>query len=263
MGPAMMLARMVHEGLGAFGPYARFRRARADLDRLIYQEIDGASPADSMLDMLKGMRDEAGAGFSREALRDQLVTLIFAGHETSAIGLSWGIHWLHRHPDSLAVLRAELDGVAHLDAETLSRLPYLDAVCKETLRLHPTVPEVIRKLNEPLQLQSVLLPAGIPVAACIVATHHRAELYPDPGTFRPERFLERRFAAHEFLPFGGGVHRCAGEAFAWLEIKAILATLVMRRTFTLVDARAATPALRSITMEPRGGVPVTMQRRTP
>jgi cytochrome P450 len=259
MGPSMMLARMVNRNLVAFGPYARFLKARSRLDALLYREIDATPAPGSMHAILVGVRDEAGTGFTREELRDQLVTLIFAGHETSAIGLSWGMYWLHRNPLVLENLRAEL---AAAGSEPVGRLPYLDAVCRETLRLHPTVPEVIRKLKAPLALRNTTLPAGIPVAACIAATHHREDLYPSAQQFRPERFVERRYAAHEFLPFGGGVHRCAGEALAWLEMKTILACLATDYRFALKGSGAVSPRLRSITMEPRGEILVTMELAT-
>ncbi len=263
MGPKLMLARAMHERLAVLGPYARFTRARDELDRLLFVEIDAArsssDQADHMLNVLLGVRDESGKGFSRGELRDQLMTLIFAGHETSAIALTWCIYWLKRYPATLAALSTELDGAGDWDADTLARLPYLDAVCKETLRLYPTVAEVVRKLKAPLQLDGMLLPTGMPVAACIVAAHHREDIYPDPGVFMPERFLQRRYAAHEYLPFGGGVHRCAGEAFAWLEMKVILATLITRLRFSLTHRSAVTPVLRSITMAPRGGVSVMVE----
>ncbi|MEP7262479.1 MAG: cytochrome P450 [Usitatibacter sp.] len=255
MSATMMLARVVAPRVESFGPYARFLAARAQLDRLVFAEIDAPAAADSMLGMLHGSRDAAGKGFTREELRDQLVSVIFAGHETSAIGLAWAMYWLHRHPASLEFLRAELVGAADI-----SRLPYLDAVCREALRLHPTVPEVVRKLKAPLVLRNVTLPAGTAVAACIAATHHRESLYPEPGAFRPERFLERRFGPDEFLPFGGGVHRCAGEALAMLEMKTILARVVTYARFELLNSQAIRPRLCSITMEPRGKIMLAMTK---
>jgi cytochrome P450 family 110 len=258
-GPVLMLARAIHERLAAWGPYPRFKRARDRLDRLLYEEIDAAiaTPRNaSMLDSLVAIRREAGQPVDRLEMRDEVMTLLFAGHETSAIALTWGVYWLSRNPVVRERLRAELATPEAATVAGLVKLPYLDAVCRETLRLHPTVPEVIRLLKAPLQLDDLLLPAGIPVAACIVATHHREDLYPDPGSFRPERFLERSFGAHEFLPFGGGVRRCVGESLAWLEMKTILATLVRDYRFQLASMHDVTPSLRSITMEPRGGVPV-------
>jgi cytochrome P450 family 110 len=262
MSPTMMLTRMVAPSLGSRGPYARFWRAREDLDRLIYETIDMAGAGGGMVDMLCGARDDSGNGFSRDELRDQLVTLIFAGHETSAIALTWALYWLDRNPEVLARLLRELDDVPGFNADALARLPYLDAVCKETLRLYPTVPEVIRQLNEPLDLRKVHLPADTAVAACIVATHHLEDLYPAACEFKPERFLAKRFASHEYLPFGGGVHRCAGEALAWLEMKVILSTIVDRLRVKPSGGGVATPVLKSITMGPRGGIPVTVRPRT-
>jgi len=265
MGPTLMLARAVDERLAALGPYAKFLRARRELDQLLFTQIDlalvASGNAEHVLSMLVAARDEAGRGYGRDELRDQLMTLIFAGHETSAIALTWSIYWLHRCPETLLNLEQELAEHDECGRAEVARLPYLDSVCKESLRLHPTVPEVIRKLKQPLQLDGTYLPAGTAVAACIVATHHREDLYAEASQFRPARFAHRRYAGNEYLPFGGGVHRCAGEAFAWLEMKVILATLIRRWQFSLVNSRPATPVLRSITMEPRGGVPVIVRGR--
>jgi cytochrome P450 family 110 len=266
MSPSLMLTRAISERLAnLLGPYARFKRARALLDTMLYAEIDAAKMAqqtnDTMLGILLATRDEVGQPLSQEEIRDQLMTLIFAGHETSAIGLTWGIYWLQHSPNVLTALLEELDSAHSLDVETLTKLPYLDAVCKETLRLHPVVPEVIRKSKRPLTLRHTVLPAETPVAACIVATHHRADLYVEPHRFNPQRFIDRRYASHEYLPFGGGAHRCPGEAFALLEMKVILANLVTRYQFTLEETAPVTPTLRSITMEPRGGLRVRIRSR--
>ena len=266
MGPTLMLTRAVHERLAEWAGYGRFHDARKALDGLLYREIDAALAApgegDHLLRTLIEARDTQGNGFGRDELRDQLVTVAFAGHETMAIALTWCVYWLQKHPAALARLLGEIDAISQPSPAALAALPYLDAVCRETLRLYPTVPEVIRKLRQPLQLGAVSLPAGTAVAACIVATHAREELYPEPGVFKPERFLDRRHDPDEYLPFGGGVHRCAGEAFAWMEMKVILCALLAAHRFTLTRAAAVTPRLRSLTMGPRGGVRVMMASRT-
>lgn len=262
IGPWLMLARAMSERTTRFGPYARFLQARRQLDDLLLAEIDqSTAAAPTVLGVLQGMRDEHGQPFSREELRDQVMTLLFAGHETSAIALSWAIYWLHRHPAVLQTLRRELADIDCRHTATLLALPYLDAVCHEALRLHPTVPEVIRQLKVPLALEGFALPAGTPVAACIVATHHRPELYPQPERFWPERFLQRRYAAHEYYPFGGGVHRCLGESLAWMEMKVLLATLLQTCRFELAGRGPTSPVLRSITMAPRDGIPVRVTTR--
>jgi cytochrome P450 len=246
MGPATMIARVVHARLAAVA-YRRFLRERGRLDALLYAEIDARSAGE-----WRRVCDEQGVPPPREELRDQLITFILAGHDTTAVALAWAIYWLARHPAALERVQGEVEG-----ASDLLSLPYLDAVCRESLRLHPTVPEVIRKLRVPLALEDAgVLPAGTAVAACIVAAHRRPGLYARPAEFIPERFLERRYAAHEFLPFGGGTHRCVGEVFAMLELKVILASLLRRLRFELAGQREETPRLRSIIMEPRGGVAV-------
>jgi cytochrome P450 len=157
---------------------------------------------------------------SDRELRDELMTLLVAGHETTATGLSWAIELLARHPEALA--RLEDDLAAGNDE-------YLDAVIKETLRLRPVIALVLRKLVEPMEIGGRLLPAGVSVAPSIYLVHRNPEIYPEPGRFRPERFLEQPPGTYTWIPFGGGVRRCLGASFAEFEMSVVLRELVMRR----------------------------------
>jgi cytochrome P450 len=188
-------------------------------------------------------------------LRDELLTLLLAGHETTAIALAWSLYWLHRNPESLARVHAELDSVARdASAEAFVQLPYLDAVCSETLRLHPIVPDIARRLRRPFEFMGYSLPAGVSIGVGITALHTHRATYPDAERFRPERFLERKFSPFEWAPFGGGARRCLGAAFAQFEMKIVLGTLLGAYRFRLDEADEVRPARRSITMGPSTGV---------
>jgi cytochrome P450 family 135 len=192
---------------------------------------------DDILSTLMLARDERGEPMTDVELRDELLTLLLAGHETTATSLAWAVERLVRHPGGLERLAHDGD--------------YADAVVKEILRLRPVVAVVLRRLREPLSVGGRELPAGTTVAPCILLVHRREDIYPDPEAFRPERFLDRSPGTYSWIPFGGGVRRCLGAAFAQVEMQVVLQTLaltvrleavgeaegVRRRGVTLVPAR--------------------------
>jgi cytochrome P450 len=236
------------------------RRALEPTDELIYQEIRARRDApdlaerDDVLSLLLQARHDDGTAMSDEELRDQLMTLLVAGHETTATALAWALDALTHHPATLSRLREEIE--AGDDA-------YLDAVVKEVLRLRPVVPLVLRRLIEPMEIGGRMLPAGVNVAPCIYLLHRRADVYDEPRAFRPERFLEKPPGTYTWIPFGGGVRRCLGASFAQFEMKVVLRELVSR-----LDIRAARPAperrvRRAIVFAPSRGGEIVVERRTP
>jgi cytochrome P450 len=243
IGPLITFLGPLRTDLLGFGPYARFRRSvkalDAAIDTLVAQRR--AQPRDdSILDLLLHALYPDGSGLTNAEVRDELVSLVAAGHETVSSSLSWVLFWLHRDDRPLTMLLAELaeaDDPA-TDPEAIAALPYLDAVCRETLRLSPILPEVTRKLREPFNLLGYRLPAGVGVACVGSLVHMREELYPEPRLFKPERFLDREFSAFEFVPFGGGAHRCLGAQFALFEMKLALATLLRQHRFRLLSPEA-------------------------
>jgi cytochrome P450 len=192
------------------------QRLRAPVDALLDGEIArrrGAADLaarDDILSLLLG-----DGAMSDEQLRDELVTLLFAGHETTATALAWGLERLAHHPAAWARLREDGDD-------------YLDAVAKETLRLRPVVPLVLRRVMAPIEIARYTLPAGVSVAPNILLVHRRPDLYPEPAAFRPERFLERPAGTYTWIPFGGGVRRCLGASLALFEMKAVLRAIADR-----------------------------------
>lgn len=253
--------------LGARSPWGRFLRLRREIEALLDDEIaarrrDRGERSD-VLHLLVGARDEAGEPMSNAQLRDELMTLLLAGHETTATALAWTMHRILSEPGVHDGVRAEIaraggQGVA---VEDLSRLEYLDAVVKETLRLNPVLPDVMRIVQRPVRIGGVDLPAGVGVAPNIYAAHRRPETWPEPERFRPERFLGTRPSPYEYLPFGGGGRRCLGMAFALYEMKVVLATLFARADFALAPGYGVRVVRRNVTWVPSEGMPVVMTRR--
>ena len=235
-----------------------FRRVREPADALIYQEIRERRGApdlrerDDVLSMLLQARHDDGSSMSDEELRDELMTLLVAGHETTASSLAWAVERLVRHPEALAHLREETDA---------GGTDYADAVCKKTLRLRPILSLVVRRLKEPMEIGGHPLPAGITVAPCIYLVHRRPDVYADPLAFRPERFLEAGAGTYTWFPFGGGVRRCLGASFALFEMRIVLRELVARLDLRAADPRPERFVRRAITNAPRRGGEVVAERR--
>jgi cytochrome P450 len=245
--------------LAALGPHRversrMFAKVRGPADDTLYEEIRARRRAsdladrDDVLSLLMQAHHEDGSPMSDEELRDELMTLLVAGHETTASSLAWAVERSVRTPGVLDRLR---DG----DDE------YVDAVCKETLRLRPILALVLRKLTEPMEIGGRLLPAGVSVAPCIYLIHRRADVYPEPYRFRPERFLEQPAGTYTWIPFGGGVRRCLGASFAQFEMRVVLRELVRRLDLRVADPRPERVTRRAITLVPERGGEVVAERR--
>ena len=234
---------------------ARFRQALAAVDELIYAEIaerrdtlETDDDRNDVLSLLLSARHEDGSRMSDVELRDELVTLLTAGHETTATGLSWAFERLLRNPQVLERLLASLD-----DDE------YLDAVVKETLRVRPVVADVARKLTAPIELGPWRLPAGTLVLPAIVAVHMRPDLYPEPEEFRPERFLDGGVESYAWIPFGGGVRRCIGASFAQVEMRVVLREVLSRVRLRAASARPERSKVQHVTVVPKQGCRVIVE----
>lgn len=234
-GPLMLVPALRH-GLFGRAPWDRFVVARERLDELIRTDIaqrrtraDGGSVGADMLGLLLATGYADGTSITDDQLCEQLRTLLVAGHETTATSLVWALLHLHREPEALHRLRAELRAVGPDAAPLeLAGLPYLDAVCQETLRLHPPVPIVLRKLTAPFALRGVELAAGDIMGVAVPLLHSDPAVWTDPELFRPERFIERKYRPFEFAPFGGGHRRCVGASLADYELRIVLATMLAR-----------------------------------
>ncbi|MFD4444334.1 cytochrome P450 [Nocardia sp. NPDC058519] len=232
----LMVAPVLRCGIGGFGPWERFTAARARLDELLLADITRrrrTGPANGdLLDLLLTTRYDDGTSPTDTELCEQLRTLLVAGHETTATTLTWALYHLHREPGLLTRLLAELPTAGDDPAEQ-ARLPLLDAVCQETLRLHPPVPIVLRTLKEPLRWRGVDVAAGATIGLAVDALHRQPATWPAPRLFHPDRFLDRTVTPFEFAPFGGGHRRCIGSTLADHELRIVLATLLTEVRLTL------------------------------
>ncbi|MDX6636339.1 MAG: cytochrome family [Solirubrobacterales bacterium] len=247
---------MLRRDFGRLSPWNRFLRSREALDEFIYEEIrlrraePGHDERDDVLSLLLGARDEDGVAMSDRELRDELVTVLGAGHETTATGLAWAVERLVHNPDVMVKLR---DSIAAGEED------YLGATVKETLRARPVIVDVARKLKAPATVGEYEIPAGQFVMAAIAALHYREDLFPDPYEFRPERFLEGKADNYAWIPFGGGVRRCIGAAFAEYEMRLILREFVERAELRAVDEKPEPVRIRNITLAPAKGTRVVLE----
>ncbi|MBD2014866.1 cytochrome P450 [Microcoleus sp. FACHB-53] len=254
--------------LGPLSPGRHFIRRKQNIDQLLYAEIHERrkhpDPSRSdILSLLMSARDEAGQPMTDQELRDELITLLIAGHETTAIALSWALYWIHYLPEVKEKLLEELDTLGlNPDPSAILRLPYLNAVCSETLRISPIlVLSTPRILKSPLQILGREFEAGTVLAPCIYLTHHREDLYPQANQFKPERFLERQFSPYEYLPFGGGNRRCIGAAFALYEMKLVLVSILSRFELALAKPQPVRAVRRGVAMMPADGVKLVVKSR--
>ena len=264
--PVLLFFKGLRHNFGGIGPYAKYLKAHARQDALIEEQLERrrASPtsgSDDVLQLMLEAKYEDGSGMSNQMLRAELVSLLTAGYAATATALAWAAYWLHHHPETLKKLRQELAGVpADAGPEAYASLPYLTAVCNETLRIYPPVPDFFRKVRTPIQVRGYTLPAGVGVAVFSGMVHTREDLYPEPHAFRPERFLERKFTHFEFMPFGGGARRCLGAAFAEQQMKVVLGTIIQNYELELVDPEER-PVRQGLGIGPQHGVRTRVARR--
>jgi cytochrome P450 len=244
----------------ALGPeripnFPPFSREIARVDRLIYEVIAArraaGEPGADILSMLLAAEHEDGSGMTDRQLRDELLTLLVAGHETTATALAWAVERLARHPDKLERLAAETRA---------GEDRYLKAVVYETLRLRPVISLVNRTLKAPMRIGGYELPAGVKVVPSIYLVHRRPDVYPEPERFRPERFLDAPPGTYTWIPFGGGVRRCLGGAFAQFEMEVVLAELAAAAAIGPARRKPERVYRRAITETPRHDAEVIIGR---
>lgn len=263
----MLMLKALQRDLGPFTAWRRVIQIRDEADTILFAEFarrraEQRSERTDVLSLLMAARDEGGEPMSDRELRDEMITLLLAGHETTATTLAWVLQYVLADADVHARLRAEAvawdrDGRAPGSGD----LPYLDAVIKETQRLMPIIPFVGRRLHEPASIGGHELPAGVVAAPCIFLTHRRPDLWQDPQRFNPERFLDKRPSPYEFFPFGGGPRACLGAAFATFEMKIVLARILARVELRAVPGYRARVVRRGISFAPSEGMPIVIDRR--
>jgi cytochrome P450 len=247
--------------LQGYGPWRRAFENQVALDKVIYAEIAErrtATDLDQRTDVLTRLLlvhdddDPSDTALTDEELRDQLVTLLLAGHETTATALAWTLHELGKDP--VQERRAR-------DAATTGDHDYLEAVLKESMRLHPVIPMVVRHLTKPATIGGIDLPAGANVAASIILAHASETSHADHDAFRPERFLDGTIAPNTWIPFGGGVRRCIGAGFSLMEGVAVLREVLSAYDVSLPTGAREHPKVRNITSVPKHGARIVVRRR--
>ncbi|OLT59195.1 cytochrome P450 [Moorena bouillonii] len=242
---------------GPWSLWGRFVRLRQQVDEIIYGEIkrrrdNPALLGEDILSLMISARDEQGEPMKDEEMRDNLMILLIGGHETTSISITWALYWIHHLPEVYEKLMVELDTLGdNPDSSAITKLPYLNAVCHETLRIYPpTILAAHRVAQKPVEIMGYQFEPGTFILPCIYLTHRQEDLYPEPNHFRPERFLERQFSAYEFVAFGGGSRRCIGYALSLFEMKLILARILTNVKLALPDNCVAKPVRSTFTVAP-------------
>lgn len=254
----------LQQNLGAWSPWGSFVQLRQQIDELLYAEIaerraqqtEFHSRSD-ILSMLIAARDAEGHPLDDEEIRDQLMTLLLLGHETTASGLTWAFYWLYQNPRLLLQLQQALAAMEEADLNvdplTIAQEPYLNAVCKEALRVYPiALISQPRRVKQAVELEGYEFEPGAILIPCIYLAHRRPEAYPNASQFQPERFLNSKLSQYEYFPFGGGNRSCIGMALAMFEMKLVLATLLQCCEFKAITPTQplTRPARRGITFVP-------------
>jgi cytochrome P450 family 110 len=251
----------LRQDLGSWSPWGKFRRIQKEIDTLIYTEIkerrQNYDPnLTDILTLMMSAKDENDQGMTDMELHDELLTILLAGHETTATAIAWALYWVNSKQEIKEKLQQEIANLGeNPEPMDIYKLPYLTAVCNESLRIYPVaILTFDREVREEVEMMGYNLPVGTKVYGCIYLTHHREDLYPNSKEFRPERFLEKQFTPYEFFPFGGGVRRCLGEALAIFEMKLVLATIVANYDLILANNEPEKPVRRGVTLAPKNGV---------
>ena len=252
----------LQQDLGKWSPWGNYLTRREEIDKLIYAEISerrvsNDNLGEDILSLLMSASDEDGEKMTDKELRDQLVSLLLLGYETTSGVLAWLFYMIHSHPQVKDKLINELhlDDLNKNSPEKIVQLPYLNAVCCETMRLHPIALICTPRMAiDKVEVAGEKFAEGTVLVPCIYLAHRQETTYQQPDKFIPERFLNKKFSAFEYLPFGGGYRGCIGAAFAMYEMKLILATIIQKFELELVDKKPVKPVRRGITIVPSGGV---------
>jgi cytochrome P450 len=246
----------VFQDFGAWSPWAKFGKIQTKIRPLLSAEIRACREnsdrnPDSMFNLFVQAKDENGELLNDAEIQDDVFTLLIAGVDTVALALSWALYWIHNDPNIKDTLKQELATLDNIELREVLKLPYLNAVCQETLRMYPVVTTPIgRKLTEDLTIGDRLYPKGVTLLPCTYLVHHREDIYPNPSQFQPERFLNHKYANYEYFPFGGGNRLCLGTNLAPVEIKLILARILTQYEFKPVIEGEITPIRHATLLAP-------------
>ncbi|OUL34671.1 cytochrome P450 [Nostoc sp. 106C] len=266
---SMLFFQFLQQDWGNWTPWGRMKQRQRQIYDLLQAEItekrtkQDEQRGGDVLSLMMAARDENGQAMSDEELRDELLTILFAGHETTATTLAWAFYQIHQHPDILEKLQHELDSLGDSpNPMEFAQLPYLTAVTQETLRMYPVIPGLFPRITKsPMKIGGYEFDTETTLMPSIYLVHYREDLYPNAEQFKPERFLGQHYSASEYLPFGGGSRRCLGFALAQLEMKLVLATVLSKYQLSLAENKPVKVQRRGFTLSPTGGVRMVMTRK--
>jgi unspecific monooxygenase len=261
----MLFLKFLQKDWGEWTPWGQMKSKQQKVHKLLQAEIEERRnnhnhQQSDILSLMMAAKDENGQAMTDEELRDELLSLLFAGHETTATILAWAFYQIHQNTDILAKLLQEINSLGeNPQPMEIAQLPYLTAVCNETLRMYPVLPIIFPRITKSsmniagyeFEPETMLMPS-------IYLVHYHEDIYPQPHQFKPERFLERQYSPSEYIPFGGGSRRCLGYALALLEIKLVLATVLSNYQLALVNNKPIKLQRRGFTLAPQGGVKMMM-----
>lgn len=265
---SLLFFRFLQKDWGPWSPWGQMKQRQRQVHELLQAEITERRQQEQpgrgdILSLLLSARDEEGQSMTDAELRDELLTMLFAGHETTATALAWAFYQVHQQPGIRQKLLQELEPLGdNASPLAIAQLPYLTAVGQETLRMYPLLPIIFPRITKAsTQIGDYHFAAGTTLMPSIYLLHYREDLYPNPDEFRPERFLERQFTSSEYIPFGGGSRRCLGYALAQLELKLVLATVITHYELKVAETEPVPMQRRGFTLAPTGGIRMVMTGR--
>ena len=267
---SMLFLPFLQKDWGTWTPWGKMRRLQQQVFYLLQAEIEEKrikikaqkdNQGNDVLSLMMAVRDEDGQSMTDEELKDEMISILFAGHETTATALSWAFYQIYQNPDVIEKLQLELKNLAeNPNPLEIAKLPYLSAVCQETLRMYPVLPVLFPRIaKSPIKIAGIEFDAETVFMPSLYLVHYREDLYPDPEQFKPQRFLEKQYSPSEYFPFGGGSRRCLGYALALLEMKLVIATVISKYRLVSLDDKPVKIQRRGFTLAPSGGVKMVMK----
>ncbi|WP_414621197.1 cytochrome P450 [Calothrix sp. CCY 0018] len=266
---SMLFLKFLQKDWGNWTPWGKMRHRQRQVYDLLQAEIEERrinlettdNTGNDVLSLMMAVRDEDGQAMTDAELTDELLTILFAGHETTATTLSWAFYQIYQNPDVLEKLQLELKGLGeNPNPLEIAKLPYLSAVCQETLRMYPVLPVLFPRIAlSPIKIGGIEFDAETTFMPSVYLVHYREDLYPNPQQFQPQRFLERQYSSCEYFPFGGGSRRCLGYTLAQLEMKLVIATVISKYQLASLDEQPVKIQRRGFTLAPTGGVNMVMK----
>lgn len=263
VGAGLLFLKFLQKDWGQWSPWGKLMHSQRKIYDILKTEIKERranieNQGNDILSLMLSATYSDGQPITEEHLCSEMLTMLAAGHESTANSLTWAFYWIHSLPEVREKLVQEIDKLGeNPNSIELSKLPYLTAVCQETLRISPAfLHGAARTAKSTIEIMGHKFEAGTTLVASIYSTHHREDIYPNPKQFLPERFIDRNYSPYEFIPFGGGSRLCVGYALAMLEMKLVLGTVLSRYQLALANNQPVKPKRRGPAVSPSDGVPM-------